>query len=57
MKKLLLFLIVLLWVNGKAQSVVINEIIISNTTVITDEDGSYEDWIELYNAGTTAVNL
>ncbi len=40
-----------------AQNVVINEIITSNSTVITDEDGSYEDWVELYNTGTEAINL
>lgn len=40
-----------------AQNVVINEIITSNSNVITDEDGSYEDWIELYNAGSEAINL
>lgn len=40
-----------------AQNVVINEIITSNTTVITDEDDSYEDWIELYNTGAVAINL
>ncbi|MCZ8145669.1 CotH kinase family protein [Flavobacterium sp.] len=57
MKKLLFLLVCLIGGNVPAQSVVINEIITSNTTVITDEDGSYEDWIELYNAGTTAVNL
>lgn len=37
--------------------VVINEILTSNATINADEDGSYEDWVELYNAGTTAVNL
>ncbi|HRE78246.1 MAG TPA: CotH kinase family protein [Flavobacterium sp.] len=40
-----------------AQNVVINEIITSNSTVITDDDGSYEDWVELYNTGTEAINL
>jgi hypothetical protein len=37
--------------------VVINEILTSNTTVNTDEDGSYQDWVELYNAGGLSVNL
>lgn len=40
-----------------AQTVVINEIITSNSNVITDDDGSYEDWVELYNTGAVAVNL
>jgi len=40
-----------------AQNIVINEILTSNTASITDENGSHEDWIELYNAGTNTVNL
>src|SRR5438093_5991333 len=38
-------------------SVVINEFLASNKTGLRDEDGSYSDWIELYNAGGTPVNL
>lgn len=41
----------------KAQSIVINEIMASNATTIADEDGDYEDWIELYNADTLPLNL
>jgi len=37
--------------------VVINEIQSSNQTTIADEDGDFEDWIELYNAGTDTVDL
>lgn len=40
-----------------SQSVVINEVLTSNTTVNTDEDGSFEDWVELYNASDVTVNL
>lgn len=40
-----------------AQNVVINEIITSNSNVLTDDDGSYEDWIEIYNPGNIAINL
>lgn len=40
-----------------AQSVVINEVLTSNTSVNTDEDGTYQDWVELYNNGASAVNL
>jgi len=29
----------------------------SNLSTITDEDGDYSDWIELYNAGSTAISL
>lgn len=40
-----------------ANSVVINELMSSNATTIADDDGDYEDWIELYNAGSEAINL
>lgn len=41
-----------------AQNVVINEFMASNTKTITDPDyHEYGDWIELYNAGDTPVNL
>ncbi|PKP17210.1 MAG: hypothetical protein CVU07_04620, partial [Bacteroidetes bacterium HGW-Bacteroidetes-23] len=46
-----------LFFNVKAQNIVINEIITSNSTVNTDDDGSYEDWVELYNNGTESINL
>ncbi|MEX2380812.1 MAG: lamin tail domain-containing protein, partial [Opitutales bacterium] len=38
-------------------SVRINEVMASNGITIADEDGDYEDWIELYNAGDASVNL
>ncbi len=38
-------------------SVLINEIMASNSDTIADEDGDYEDWIELYNAGEEVVEL
>ena len=37
--------------------VVINELMASNATTVTDEQGDYEDWIELYNTSNQAVNL
>ncbi|MDP8240234.1 MAG: CotH kinase family protein [Candidatus Hatepunaea meridiana] len=40
-----------------AQQVVINEIMSNNRTTITDEDGDYPDWIELYNTGPDRVSL
>ncbi len=39
------------------EKVAINEFVSSNATGITDEDGAFEDWIEIYNYGTEAVNL
>lgn len=37
--------------------VVINEILASNAAGATDEAAEFEDWIELYNNNTTAVDL
>lgn len=37
--------------------VVINEFMASNTTSVADQDGEYDDWIELYNRSTSPVNL
>src|SRR5688500_9102592 len=37
--------------------VVINEGSNKNYSQIADEDGEFEDWIELYNAGGSSVNL
>ncbi|SCY85628.1 putative Ig domain-containing protein [Flavobacterium caeni] len=57
MKKIT-FLLFLLWgLSLSAQNIVINEIITSNSSVNQDEDGSYQDWVELYNNGPAAVNL
>jgi hypothetical protein len=36
---------------------VINEVQSSNFSTRQDENGDYEDWIEVYNAGSTFVNL
>ena len=58
MNRILLFVFFfVLHIDSHAQSVLINELITSNSTVITDEDGSYEDWIELYNPTSNAINL
>jgi len=35
----------------------INEISANNETSIADAQGEYDDWIEIYNAGNTTVNL
>ncbi len=44
--------------NAAAQSgVVINEVMASNQAYVTDENGEYEDWIELYNNSNSSVNL
>ncbi|MBL7802281.1 MAG: CotH kinase family protein [Saprospiraceae bacterium] len=37
--------------------IVINELLASNETTATDEAGEFDDWIELYNNGTAAVDI
>ena len=39
------------------QNLVINEILTSNIASNTDEDGTPQDWIELFNKGSVAINL
>ena len=43
--------------NIKAQDIVINEIMSSNSTYIEDLDGDYSDWIEIYNKSNTLIDL
>jgi len=38
-------------------TMVISEFMAINNTMLTDEDGAYSDWIELYNSGTNALDL
>ncbi len=42
---------------AQAATVRINEVMASNGSTIADEDGDYEDWIELYNYGEEPVDL
>lgn len=37
--------------------VVINELMASNTRTITDQNGQFDDWIELYNKANTSVDI
>jgi hypothetical protein len=41
----------------EVEGLFINEIMASNINVITDENGDYDDWIEIYNAGTDSVDV
>ncbi|MCI2228067.1 CotH kinase family protein [Polaribacter sp. MSW13] len=38
-------------------NLVINEIMASNETTITDQDGEYDDWLELYNNSSETLSL
>jgi hypothetical protein len=41
----------------RAQTLRINEFMASNQNTLTDKDGDYSDWIEIYNPTAAAVNL
>lgn len=53
----LLVLLVFSLTISHAQDIAINEVMASNNTTISDEDGDYGDWIELHNYGSSSVNL
>ena len=36
---------------------VINEVMASNTSVIADQNGEFDDWVELYNNNNFSINL
>lgn len=38
-------------------NIVINEFMASNASTMADQDGEFDDWIEVYNNGTTAIDL
>src|SRR6266704_5642182 len=43
--------------SAQTTNVLITELMASNTHTLADEDGDFEDWIEIYNAGTNSVDL
>ena len=55
--QLIIFMIVFIPDNCFSQNVVINEMMSSNVSTISDEDGDYPDWIELYNSDLNPVNI
>jgi len=56
-QRVILFLLLIFVVRLPAQTVVINEIVASNSASIKDEDGDSPDWVELYNTSSNPVNL
>lgn len=40
-----------------AGQLVVNEIMAQNTTTVTDSNGEYEDWFELYNNSSSTLSL
>ncbi len=57
MKKLVILFTSIFISHFSWSQIVINEGSNKNYSTVADEDGEYEDWIELFNAGTTAVDL
>ena len=57
MKKTLQILIVLSTAPLFGQNIYINEYLASNDACCTDENGEYDDFIEIYNGGTASVDL
>ncbi len=59
LKRIGFMVAVLLLMNvlGAYSQITINEVCSRNASITADEDGDYPDFIELYNAGATAVNL
>lgn len=55
--KILVCFIFFSHINSSAQQILINELMSSNSFTITDEDGDYPDWIELYNPQPEAIDL
>ena len=45
-----------LTLNSSGQ-IFINEICPANVSIIANSDGQFDDWIEVYNAGTSKINL
>ncbi|HEU0010007.1 MAG TPA: lamin tail domain-containing protein [Verrucomicrobiae bacterium] len=43
--------------NASTGQLLINEAVASNQSGLLDEDGEQQDWIEIFNSGTTPVNL
>src|SRR5207247_5432748 len=54
---LLLCVLVLRFMAHAASPLVLSEFMADNTHTLQDEDGSFEDWIEIYNTSSSPVNL
>ncbi|MFK7923057.1 MAG: lamin tail domain-containing protein [Bacteroidia bacterium] len=52
-----LFIVSLLLFQNSFGQLYVNEVMASNLSTITDAQGNYDDWIEIYNAGATPVDL
>ena len=58
MKKLSLLLFLASYtLSAQERTVVINECMPNNTYTAADQDGEYNDWVELYNISNSTINL
>ena len=39
------------------RNIVINECMPNNSNTASDQDGEFNDWVELYNTSNSAINL
>lgn len=44
------------WNSSPNSGLVINELMPKNNSVVADESGAYEDWVELFNHGAVPIN-
>ncbi len=56
-KNLLLIIFILISFKLSISQVVLNEFMSLNLTTISDEDGDFSDWLEIFNSGTNSLNL
>ena len=50
-------LFVIFFCQQTSAQLIINEICPANVSVISDQNNQFNDWIELHNAGSSAINL
>ncbi len=55
--RLLVNIFFLLPLSLLSQDLVINEFMASNGTTVADENGEFDDWVEIYNYGTTDIDM
>jgi CotH kinase protein/Lamin Tail Domain/Secretion system C-terminal sorting domain/Fn3 associated/Divergent InlB B-repeat domain len=54
---ILVIILLVIPISAFSQNLYINEIMSLNSSTITDEDGDFSDWIEIYNGSPSTINL
>ena len=57
LEAIVLGIVLTLVIQASSQTLVINEVMASNKTNLSDGFGENDDWIELYNAGDSAIDI